>query len=129
MAGFMLFAAGGMATLNEHSCLYIAATAGGLLNGLTSKMTTFRVSHVTGTVTDLGLLIGKGLAAKLDAPSALKLRDLVVLMSAWFLGGGVAFWLSNFMAVGQVIQLASLPVLVLGFKGLLKPYAKGKWKL
>ena len=129
MAGFMLFMSGGMATLDEHSCLYIAAAAGGILNGLTSKMTTFRVSHVTGTLTDLGLLIGKGLGAQLDKSSALKLRDLVVLTGAWFFGGCSSFWLSNFMAVGQVIQFASIPVLVLGFKGLLKPYAKGKWKL
>ena len=129
MAGFMLFMSGGMATLDEHSCLYIAAAAGGIMNGLTSKMTTFRVSHVTGTLTDLGLLIGKGLGAQLDKSSALKLRDLVVLTGAWFFGGCSSFWLSNFMAVGQVIQFASIPVLVLGFKGLLKPYAKGKWKL
>ena len=129
MAGSMLFSAGGMASGNEHSCLYIAAAAGGILNGLTSKMTTFRVSHVTGTVTDLGLLIGKGLGASLDAPSALKLRDLGVLMTSWLFGGAFAFWLSNFMAVGKVIMLSSLPVLALGVKGLLKPYAKGPWKL
>ena len=129
LAGIMLAAAGDLAAHNMHYCLYIAAAAGGILNGLTSKMTTFRVSHVTGTVTDLGLLIGKGLGASLDAPSALKLRDLGVLMTSWLFGGAFAFWLSNFMAVGKVIMLSSLPVLALGVKGLLKPYAKGPWKL
>jgi hypothetical protein len=129
MAGAMLATAGSMATLNEHSCLYIAAAAGGLLNGITSKMTTFRVSHVTGTVTDMGLLMGKGMGASLDSPSALKLRDLCVLMSAWLVGGVGAFQLSTMMAVGKVIQLAAVPVLALGIKGLLKPYAKGPFKL
>ena len=129
MAGAMLATAGSMATLNEHSCLYIAAAAGGLLNGITSKMTTFRVSHVTGTVTDMGLLIGKGLGATLDAPSALKLRDLCVLMTVWFVGGCGAFWLSNMISVGKVISLASVPVIALGLKGMYRPYAKGKWKL
>ena len=31
--------------------------------------------------------------------------------------------------VGKVIQLAAVPVLALGIKGLLKPYAKGPFKL
>lgn len=129
LAGALLFLAGGMARNNAHSCLYVAACAGGLLNGITSKMTTFRVSHVTGTVTDMGLLIGKGLGSSLDPASALKLRDLTVLMSVWFLGGCGAFWLSSKMAVGKIISLAALPVLALGFKGIFKPYAKGPWKL
>jgi hypothetical protein len=129
MGGSVLAFAGSMATLNEHSCLYLAAAAGGLLNGLTTKMTTFRVSHVTGTVTDLGLLIGKWLGGTLDATSALKLRDLGVLLSAWLFGGAASFWLSNFMDVGNVMQIAAIPVVALGMKGLLKPYAKGPFKL
>ena len=129
MGGSVLAFAGSMATLNEHSCLYLAAAAGGILNGLTTKMTTFRVSHVTGTVTDLGLLIGKWLGGTLDATSALKLRDLGVLLSAWLFGGAASFWLSNFMAVGNVMQIAAIPVVALGMKGLLKPYAKGPFKL
>ena len=32
-------------------------------------MTTYRVSHVTGTVTDMGLLIGKGIASTGRKPS------------------------------------------------------------
>merc|ERR1712060_489034 len=93
VAGTLLFVAGSMARNQYRGCLYLAACAGGLLNGITSKMTTFRVSHVTGTATDMGLLIGKGLGASLDAASALKLRDLTVLMATWLVGGGVAFYL------------------------------------
>jgi len=129
IAGSLLFLAGGMARNNVHSCLYVAACAGGLLNGITSKMTTFRVSHVTGTVTDMGLLIGKGLGASLDPASALKLRDLCVLMTVWFVGGCGAFWLSSMMSVGKVISLASIPIIALGVKGVFRPYAKGPWKL
>lgn len=128
-AGTLLYLAGGMAQNNVHSCLYLAACAGGVLNGITSKMTTFRVSHVTGTVTDLGLLLGKAFRGSLDAASALKLRDLTVLMAMWFVGGCGAFWLSNMMSVGKVIDLAALPVIALGLKGFFRPYAKGKWKL
>merc|ERR1719393_21950 len=60
-AGSLLFIAGSMALNKYRSCLYLAACAGGLLNGITSKMTTFRVSHVTGTATDMGLLVGKAI--------------------------------------------------------------------
>ena len=118
-----------MARNNVHSCLYVAACAGGLLNGITSKMTTFRVSHVTGTVTDMGLLLGKSIIMKLDKASALKLRDLTVLMSAWLVGGAASFYLSTMMTVGKVISYASIPVMLLGLKGIVKPYAKGPLKL
>lgn len=117
-AGLLLAISGVMAKSNVHSCLYVAACAGGMLNGLTSKMTTFRCSHVTGTVTDMGLLIGKGLAAKLEPALALKLRDLTVLMGVWFVGGCGAFWLSSMMSVGKVMSAASVPVILLGLKGM-----------
>ena len=129
LAGIMLAAAGDLAAHNMHYCLYIAAAAGGILNGLTSKMTTFRVSHVTGTVTDMGLLLGKSIIMKLDKASALKLRDLTVLMSAWLVGGAASFYLSTMMTVGKVISYASIPVMLLGLKGIVKPYAKGPLKL
>lgn len=119
-AGILLLISGFMAKDNVHSCLYVAACAGGILNGITSKMTTFRVSHVTGTVTDMGLLIGKGLGSGtgLDPALSLKLRDLCVLMSVWFVGGCTAFWMSSVMNVGRVMSLASVPVILLGIKGL-----------
>ena len=127
--GTLLFVAGVMARGGARSCLFVAACAGGLLNGITTKMTTFRVSHVTGTVTDMGLLMGKGLGASLDAASALKLRDLTVFMSTWLLGGAGAFYLSTMMSVGKVISLASLPIIALGLKGFYCPNAKTPWKL
>ena len=114
---------GYMAKGNVHSCLYLAACAGGMLNGLTSKMTTYRVSHVTGTVTDMGLLLGKRLASTLDPALSLKLRDLCVLMGIWFVGGCTAFWMSSFMAVGRVMSAASVPVILLGLRGV---FYKGK---
>eukprot|EP00618_Florenciella_parvula_P002238 CAMPEP_0119538306 /NCGR_PEP_ID=MMETSP1344-20130328/50758_1 /TAXON_ID=236787 /ORGANISM="Florenciella parvula, Strain CCMP2471" /LENGTH=289 /DNA_ID=CAMNT_0007581135 /DNA_START=32 /DNA_END=901 /DNA_ORIENTATION=+ len=117
-AGLLLAISGVMAKNSVHSCLYIAACAGGMLNGLTSKMTTFRVSHVTGTVTDMGLLIGKGIGSTLEPALKLKLRDLCVLMGVWFVGGCTAFWMSSMMSVGRVMSLASVPVLLLGLKGL-----------
>ena len=108
LSGILLLISGSMAKKSMKLCLYVAACAGGMLNGLTSKMTTFRVSHVTGTATDMGLLIGKGLGASLDTASALKLRDLTVLMATWLVGGGAAFYLSTMMSVGTVMHLAAL---------------------
>ena len=127
LSGILLLISGSMAKKSMKFCLYVAACAGGMLNGLTSKMTTYRVSHVTGTVTDMGLLIGKGLAALLspitvspilEPALALKLRDLTALMALWLLGGCSAFWMSNAMSAGNVMRVAAAPVIALGIKGL-----------
>jgi len=42
------------------SAIYVAALTAGLQNGLTTTMTGFmRTTHFTGTVTDVGLLLGQ----------------------------------------------------------------------
>lgn len=121
-----------MAKADARGCLYVAACAGGILNGLTSKMTTYRTSHVTGTVTDVGLLLGKGLGETLeddwrgdprvlDGPSFLKLKDLLILMSAWLIGGCSGFWLGNVIGVGKVMALASCLVVSIGLKAFSLP--------
>jgi len=95
-------------------------------------MTTYRTSHVTGTVTDVGLLLGKGLGETLeddwrgdprvlDGPSFLKLKDLLILMSAWLIGGCSGFWLGNVIGVGKVMALASCLVVSIGLKAFSLP--------
>ena len=118
LSGILLLISGSMAKKSMKFCLYVAACAGGMLNGLTSKMTTYRVSHVTGTVTDMGLLIGKGMASTLEPALALKLRDLTVLMVLWLVGGAAAFWMSSAMSIGNVMSVAAAPVIALGLKGM-----------
>lgn len=119
LSGIMLLVSGNMAKKGLTNALFIAACAGGILNGLTTKMTTYRVSHVTGTVTDIGLLIGKGIASTLEPALSLKLRDLTVLMALWLLGGAAAFWMTSAMSVGNVMSTASAFVIALGLKGMM----------
>lgn len=118
LSGILLLISGGMAKKSLISCLFVAACAGGMLNGLTTKITTYRVSHVTGTLTDMGLLFGKGVASTLEPALALKLRDLTVLMALWLVGGCTAFWMSTAMSVGNVMSVASAIVIAIGLKGM-----------
>ena len=39
-------------------------------------------------------------------------------MAMWFVGGAGAFWLSASMSVGKVMSVASIPVILLGLKGI-----------
>lgn len=66
----------------------LAAAACGLQNGMTSSFPgmAIRTTHVTGTLTDLGLLLGRGHRHKVDRWKAAVLSTTVVL----FVGGAAA---------------------------------------
>merc|ERR1712137_132256 len=88
-----LFAAGAVAEWYPQSgwYFYLAAAANGLQNGLSSTYSAnlLRVCHLTGTSTDIGLILGQ--LVRGERANLWKLFVLVVLAVAFLLGGSVAY--------------------------------------
>mmetsp|Transcript_1417 Transcript_1417/g.1882 ORF Transcript_1417/g.1882 Transcript_1417/m.1882 type:complete len:456 (-) Transcript_1417:291-1658(-) len=76
----------------DKSLFYFAAAANGLQNGMTSMYSAnlIRTSHLTGTSTDIGLIIGQMLRGNYE--DFFKLGVLVSLAISFWLGGLTSFY-------------------------------------
>ncbi|MFJ1457358.1 YoaK family protein [Nocardia sp. N2S4-5] len=88
MAGEALLLMLAFAWLGDTLSVFLAALACGLQNGASSSLRTMqiRTTHFTGTVTDLGLLIGRSRRHRIDSWRATVLSATVIT----FIGGSVA---------------------------------------
>jgi uncharacterized membrane protein YoaK (UPF0700 family) len=95
----------------------LAAAACGLQNGMTSNFRgmTIRTTHFTGTMTDLGFLLGRSRRHGLDTWKATVLTTTVVL----FLGGGVAGALIGGRIGDQALLLPAAACLALAAASML----------
>lgn len=96
----------------------LAATALGLQNGLTSSFRgmAVRTTHFTGTITDLGLMIGRSRTHGIDRWKAAILGVTLLL----FLGGGVAGILAGARFGGYALLIPAAICLTLGTAYLLQ---------
>lgn len=90
----------------------LAATALGLQNGLTSSFRgmAVRTTHFTGTITDLGLMIGRSRRHGIDRCKAAILAVTLLL----FLGGGVAGIFAGARFGGYALLIPAAVCLALG---------------
>jgi uncharacterized membrane protein YoaK (UPF0700 family) len=90
----------------------LAAAALGLQNGLTSSFRgmAVRTTHFTGTITDLGLMIGRSRKHGIDGWKAAILAVTLLL----FLGGGVAGILAGARFGGYALLIPAAICLALG---------------
>eukprot|EP00040_Diaphanoeca_grandis_P031736 m.190371 g.190371 ORF g.190371 m.190371 type:complete len:458 (+) comp32403_c0_seq1:290-1663(+) len=77
---------------NHREVFYFAAAANGLQNGMTSMYSgnLIRTTHLTGTTTDIGLLLGQLLRGNTE--KLWKLKVLALLAIFFFLGSLVSFF-------------------------------------
>ncbi|BCK56674.1 hypothetical protein NWFMUON74_44460 [Nocardia wallacei] len=96
--------------------VFLAALACGLQNGTTSSLRTMqiRTTHFTGTVTDLGLLIGRSRRHKFDTWRATVLSATVVT----FIAGGVAGTIVGSRAGEAALLLPAAVCVMIGVAGL-----------
>eukprot|EP00242_Pyramimonas_sp_CCMP2087_P014901 CAMPEP_0198208524 /NCGR_PEP_ID=MMETSP1445-20131203/11875_1 /TAXON_ID=36898 /ORGANISM="Pyramimonas sp., Strain CCMP2087" /LENGTH=436 /DNA_ID=CAMNT_0043881949 /DNA_START=272 /DNA_END=1582 /DNA_ORIENTATION=- len=92
----MLFVAAVLMTEGYSEAKYIVAYVNGLQNAMLTSATGFaRTTHVTGTITDIGILIGHSLNKKVRGNKShwWKCRALITLLANLMFGGVVAYWL------------------------------------
>uniref|UniRef100_A0A7S2IK83 Uncharacterized protein n=1 Tax=Haptolina brevifila TaxID=156173 RepID=A0A7S2IK83_9EUKA len=112
----------------KTTCLapYMAALTSGFQNGLLTTITGFmRTTHMTGTVTDVGLLCGQAYPTKLkDKAHWWKTRILAGLIGTWSLAGLVAQLLHARAGMGDYLGFlaggVSFAVSLIGFFYLLR---------
>lgn len=99
---------------NAYLGFYFAAMACGLQNALTSNYSgnIIRTTHMTGTVTDIGVVIGK-YVIKGEFQELWKLKILIPLFTSFFFGGVISFYM--FSKIGDfAICLSSVFFLGIG---------------
>lgn len=113
-AGLLLLAAAGVeeTAVDTGVQALLAAAALGLQNGLTSSFRgmAVRTTHFTGTITDLGLMIGRSRKHGIDASKAAILAVTLLL----FLGGGVAGILAGAQFGGYALLIPAAICVLLG---------------
>jgi uncharacterized membrane protein YoaK (UPF0700 family) len=102
----------------QATLLLSAAAALGLQNGLTSSFRgmAVRTTHFTGTITDLGLMIGRSRTHGIDREKAAILAVTLLL----FLGGGVVGILAGAQFGGYALLIPAAVCLALGSAYLLQ---------
>eukprot|EP00238_Polyblepharides_amylifera_P001290 CAMPEP_0196571622 /NCGR_PEP_ID=MMETSP1081-20130531/1772_1 /TAXON_ID=36882 /ORGANISM="Pyramimonas amylifera, Strain CCMP720" /LENGTH=358 /DNA_ID=CAMNT_0041888639 /DNA_START=461 /DNA_END=1537 /DNA_ORIENTATION=+ len=123
--GVILLLASVLLGLEYKEAKYLAGLASGLQNGLLTSITGFaRTTHMTGTVTDVGLLVGQGMNKDTwtDESHWWKCRTLATLVLAWVVGGGVAVLVFDLEYLGweeHALYLVGGGVICVGLLGLL----------
>lgn len=119
-ATLLLSAAAGVeeTALGTGAQALLAAAALGLQNGLTSSFRgmAVRTTHFTGTITDLGLMIGRSRTHGIDREKAAILAVTLLL----FLGGGVVGILAGAQFGGYALLIPAAVCLALGSAYLLQ---------
>jgi len=87
---------------------YAAAMAAGMQNAMASMYSgaIIRTTHLTGVLTDLGVLIGHRLRGFPSEP--LKIKLLITLIVAFVLGGYGGVWLYTYYGAGAMLVPAAL---------------------
>ena len=120
LVGGMNFAVAAL-TDNEQATAgaYVAAYSAGLQNAMLTTITGFlRTTHVTGTVTDVGLLVGQGIPLKFgDKAHWWKTRVLAIGIVVWLAGGLVARVLWDNEVQDKLAYVAASFSFVLGVLG------------
>lgn len=113
LEGFLLSLAAYLSQGSYRSSLGFAAMACGLQNGMASSYygLILRTTHVTGIITDIGVLIGQWLKYRKIIFS--KLAVLFTIVSGFFIGGVMAMMLYPYLSLGGM-YLAALATFVGG---------------
>ena len=115
--------------MNENSTsqegIYVAALAGGLQNAMLTTITGFvRSTHVTGTWTDIGLLLGQAYPDKMsDHAHWWKTKILTLLLVAFYVGGVVSEFINDAIP-GKLAYVSGGISLAVGVMGAAHCYAK-----
>lgn len=98
LVGALVVTAAQLVRGGNHDATYLCSFAMGYMNGIITAVTGFvRTTHVTGTVTDIGLLLGQSVnVANRSSANAWKLNVFGRLMVAFILGSMVG----SFQAAG-----------------------------
>jgi uncharacterized membrane protein YoaK (UPF0700 family) len=93
---------------DDVSFIFCCATAAGVQNALVSRFSgnMIRTSHVTGSLTDIGLTIGRALKGKTD--QIWKLGILIPLVLTFLFGGLMAGWIYEHLGKLSLIVSAIL---------------------
>ena len=97
-------------------CAFTFAFACGLQNGMCTTFSdaVIRTTHVTGILTDIGLIIGQAIFHSQTRKHLWKLKILVPLYSAFCLGGLTGYFAFEFLQETAIL-FASLITTMLGF--------------
>ena len=113
---------------NGRTLYYFAAIANGLQNGITSTYTAnlIRTSHLTGTSTDIGLIVGQMLQG--NWTNYWKLKILVGLATSFWFGSFISFWAAKEF-LSQSLWFSAALYLMIGSGHLLfVTSTKRKWE-
>jgi len=128
-----------MGELNPHgrTLYYFAAIAMGIQNGMTSLYSAnlIRTTHLTGTSTDIGLILGQLMRGEMK--NMWKLKVLVGLASSFWLGSFISFYSASYflsrslwfsVALFLVIGLCHLTFVVFTTKVTFAQAVLGRWE-
>eukprot|EP00227_Mantoniella_beaufortii_P002758 CAMPEP_0197617098 /NCGR_PEP_ID=MMETSP1326-20131121/60862_1 /TAXON_ID=1155430 /ORGANISM="Genus nov. species nov., Strain RCC2288" /LENGTH=232 /DNA_ID=CAMNT_0043185987 /DNA_START=229 /DNA_END=923 /DNA_ORIENTATION=- len=107
LVGVLACVAGALMEAEHGAAIYVAGFAGGVQNAMITTITGFvRSTHTTGTITDIGLLLGQAWPNNWDnAAHWWKTKILILLVVAWY-GGGVCAEFIHDAAEGKLAYVS-----------------------
>jgi len=118
LVGVLACVAGALMEAEHGAAIYVAGFAGGVQNAMITTITGFvRSTHTTGTITDIGLLLGQAWPNNWDnAAHWWKTKILILLVVAWY-GGGVCAEFIHDAAEGKLAYVSGGISLAVGLYG------------